>query len=123
LIRLVRLMNQYGVMAREHWARWLPSRYATIMNPDSFFSDLGIRVDQQIDSLAAKLAGTGPLGESYLEKVGRMGEARHGAEQLVLAEEVLLPPEPGLGEDETQMTNSDQSWGLEFLYSPDQPEG
>ena len=34
-------MNRYGVMARAHWARWLPQRYAAISDPDSFFSTLG----------------------------------------------------------------------------------
>ena len=27
-------MNWYGVMAQNHWARWLPQRYATIEDPE-----------------------------------------------------------------------------------------
>jgi hypothetical protein len=119
LIRLVRLMNQYGVMAQEHWARWLPTRYATITDPGSFFSDLGTRVEQRIDGLALQLAGDDPPGETYLDKAGRLGESRHRAEQLVLAEEVLLTPEPGVGEDETSDSRTDRPWGLDFLYSAD----
>ena len=53
-------MNRYGVMARSHWARWLPQRYATISDPDSFFSTLGQETAQQIDELAAELAGERP---------------------------------------------------------------
>ena len=26
-------MNRYGVIARRHWARWLPRQYAAISNP------------------------------------------------------------------------------------------
>jgi hypothetical protein len=113
-------VNRYGVMAREHWARWLPGRYAAIKDPGSFFTGLGIRVEQRIGSLAAELAGDDPPGEDYLAKAGRLGEARHRAEQIVLAQEVLPAPEPGADEDENSPGNGpDQPWGLDFLYSPD----
>ena len=85
-------MNQYGVMARDHWARWLPTRYAAIEDPDSFFSDLGTSTEQRIDSLALDLAGDDQPGEGYLAKAGRLGEARHRAEQIVVSEDVLLEP-------------------------------
>ena len=26
-------MNRYGLMAQQHWARWLPARYAEIADP------------------------------------------------------------------------------------------
>ena len=55
-------MNQYGQMARRHWARWLPERFAAIENPEAFFTGLGEQ-----------------------------------AEQIVLDEMILLPPEPGTG--------------------------
>lgn len=111
-------MNRYGVMAQEHWARWLPTRYATISHPGSFFSDLGTRMEQRIDSLAAELAGDDPPGEDYLGKAGRLGEARHRAEQIVLAEEVLLEPEPGAdGDQGNPGSGPDRPWGLDFLYS------
>ena len=115
-------MNHYGTMARDHWARWLPTRYAGISDPDSFFSDLGTRAERQIDQLALELAGDDPPGEGYLEKAGRLGEARHRAEELILPREILLPPEPGADEDEEQADNRvpEQS-GLDFLYLEDQP--
>ncbi len=50
-------MNRYGLMAQQHWARWLPGRYAQIEDPDSFFSELGMRTAERIDSLALMLAG------------------------------------------------------------------
>jgi len=91
-------MNRYGLMAQKHWARWLPTRYATIEDADSFFSDLGKQTAERIDSLALQLAGDDQPGEGYLGKAGRLGQARHQAEEIVLAEMILLEPEPGTAE-------------------------
>jgi hypothetical protein len=92
-------MNRYGLMARQHWARWLPGRYAAIEDPGSFFTDLGRLVAERVDQLALRLAGDDQPGEGYLGKAGRLGQARHQAEEIVLAEMVLLEPEPGTDEE------------------------
>jgi len=92
-------VNQYAQMARRHWARWLPGRYAAIENPQTFFTGLGDEAEQKITALAWELARDDPPGEGYLAKAGRLGEARHRAEQIVLTEMILLPPEPGAGEN------------------------
>jgi hypothetical protein len=92
-------MNQYGATAQRHCARWLPQRYAAIPDPDSFFSTLGQEVAQQVSDLMLELAGDDPPGEEYLVKVGRLNAARNQAEEIVLRERVLLPPEPGALED------------------------
>ena len=88
-------MNHYGMTAQRHWERWLPSRYATIQDPDSFFSTLGEEVATRIANLTLDLAGDDPPAEDYLVKVGRLNMARLQAEEIVLREQVLLPPEPG----------------------------
>ena len=92
-------MNQYGEMARRHWARWLPNRYAATGNPEMFFTALGEEAAERITALAWELAGDDIPGEGYLAKAGRLGEARHRAEQIVLSEMILLEPEPGAGQD------------------------
>jgi hypothetical protein len=92
-------MNQYGAMARSHWARWLPQRYATIDDPDSFFSTLGQETARQIDELTAELAGDDQPGEGYLAKAGRLTAARSQAEEIILPQLVLLAPEPETSED------------------------
>ncbi len=89
-------MNHYGTMAQRHWQRWLPTRCATIQDPDSFFSTLGEEVAQRIGDLSLDLAGEDPPGEGYLEKVGRLNMAQLQAEEIVLKEQVLLDPEPGI---------------------------
>jgi hypothetical protein len=116
-------VNRYGEMARDHWARWLPIQYAAIEDPDSFFSDLGHQAEARIDSLADTLAGDDQPGEGYLGKVGRLGEARHRAEQIVLTENIFLPPEPGADPDEEDSDRPEPGpkWGLAVLYE-DNPE-
>ena len=92
-------MNRYGAMARSHWARWLPQRYATITDPDSFFSAVGQETARQIDELTAELAGEDQPGEGYLATVGRLTAARSQAEEIILPQQVLLAPEPETSED------------------------
>jgi hypothetical protein len=92
-------MNHYGTAAQRYWARWLPQRYATITDRDSFFSDLGEEAAQRIADLGLDLAGDDPPGEEYLVKVGRLNMARLQAEEIVLPELILLPPEPGANQD------------------------
>ena len=92
-------MNRYGLMAQRHWAQWLPQRYATISEPDSYFSTLGQEVAQQIEELTLELAGDDQPGEEYLAKAGRLTAARSRAEELVLPQRVLLAPEPQTSED------------------------
>jgi hypothetical protein len=114
-------VNRYGAMAREHWARWLPARYAAIEDRDSFFSDLGNRAEERIGSLAAELAGDDQPGEGYLGKAGRLGEARHRAEEIVLTEDILPAPEPGADQDEEEADRTDPgpAQGLAVLYEDD----
>ena len=92
-------MNRYGLMAQRHWAQWLPQRYATISEPDSYFSTLGQEVAKQIEDLTLELAGDDRPGEEYLAKAGRLTAARSRAEEIVLPERVLLAPEPETSED------------------------
>jgi hypothetical protein len=93
-------MNKYGAMAERHWRRWLPSRVVAMDDPSSFFSDLGEEVSERIGDLTMELAGNDPPGEGYMAKLGRLNMARLRAEEMVLPETVLLPPEPGAEEDD-----------------------
>ena len=93
-------MNQYGRTAQEHWSRFLPGRVADLAAPTRFFEQLGEEVATQVVELATTLAGEDPPGESYLQKVGRLSNARQRAEEITLRQLVLLPPEPGSPMDE-----------------------
>ena len=88
-------MNEYGSMARDHWQQWLPGRYAAIEDPDADFAALGEEVAADIAGLWAQMslqAGS-PPGEDFTERVGRLNAIRKQAEEIILADRVLLPPE------------------------------
>lgn len=86
-------MNRYGSQAQKHWKRWLPSRYARLEDPDSFFSKLGDEIEMRVEELSTAAAGDDPAGETYLQKLGRLNMARLNAESEALQELALLPPE------------------------------
>lgn len=98
-------MNSYGTQAKAHWQRWLPTRYASLPDPESFFTELGQRVETRIGDLMMELTGPDQPEEGYLEKVGRLNNARARATEIVLRESVLLDPEPGTEEMVTDPTS------------------
>ena len=98
-------MNRYGVIAQRHWARWLPKQYATISDPESFFTTLGEEVARQIDDLTDGLAGETGHGDSYLARVGQLVAVRAIAEELILPQRVL--PEAELAADDDQDDQED----------------
>ena len=110
-------MNQYGALAQRHWSRWLPRRYQQISNPDSFFSTLGEEVATAIADLSLDLAGDDPPGEDYQAKLGRLNMARLRAEEMVLRDRVLLPPE---SEPEEQTTPASSDW-IPLVEDPSHP--
>ena len=87
------MMNQYGTRAKQHWQKHLPERYQQLNDPDSFFSDLGEQIAQQVQDLAADLAGDDPPGGGFIEKLGRWNMARFNAEAQILRELALLEPD------------------------------
>ena len=100
-------MNRYGRLAMVHWRRWLPARYATITDPEVFFSTLGRQAENQVLDLAEQLEGPDLPGEGYLEKVGRLNMARMQAEELVLREVILLEPEKAKTDDDEDPNSMD----------------
>ena len=74
-----------------HWQQTDPARYQQIPDPETFFTELGEQVESEIQALADTLAGPDRLGETYMEKVGRLNMARFNAESDILREMVLIP--------------------------------
>ena len=114
-------MNRYGLMARKHWAQWLPQRYATISEPDSYFSTLGQEVETQIEELTLELAGDDQPGQEYLAKAGRLTAARSRAEEIVLPQRVLLAPEPQASEDPEDSSQPPPSLALPQVVGRSHP--
>ena len=88
-------MNEYGEMAKAHWQQWLPHRYAAIEDPEAYFAELGEEVAADIAGLWAEMSARAgnPPGEDFMERVGRLNAIRKQAEEIILADRVLLPPE------------------------------
>ena len=100
-------LNYYGELARRQWEGCLPETCQQIRDPGAFFAVLGEMIAQRIDELAGHLAGDGQHGEGYLAKVARLTVARQHAQQWVLGEYLLLPPD----EDRpTVVDRSHPSW-------------
>ena len=59
--------------------------------PGDVLRRLGEQVESEIQALADALAGPDRLGETYMEKVGRLNMARFNAESDILREMVLIP--------------------------------
>lgn len=86
-------MNRYGRQAQEHWQKWLPKRYSQLEDPTTFFTNLGEELSTQIQDLKWAIAGDDPVGEGYLEKLGRLNMAQLNAESDVMRKCALLDPE------------------------------
>jgi hypothetical protein len=114
-------VNRYGLMAQRHWAQWLPQRYATISEPDSYFSTLGQEAATQIEELTLELAGDDQPGEQYLAKAGRLTAARSRAEEIVLPQRVLLAPEPQTSEDPEDSSQPPPSLALPQVVGRSHP--
>jgi hypothetical protein len=112
-------MNRYGVVAQQHWARWLPRQYAAICDPDSFFTTLGEEVARQIDDLTDELISEIRQGEGYLAQVGRLFAACVVAEELILPQRVL--PDPELTADDDQDDLLPESAERRMVINRDHP--
>jgi hypothetical protein len=119
-------MNHYGVIAQRHWESYAPSPVAGLPDPTRFFTELGLEVQAQVDTLTASLAGLDCTEETYLEKVARLQSARRTAEEIVMAELVWIKdPELALDqarEEWEQTRPSDEnliSWAERIQDHPD----
>lgn len=93
-------MNQYAILARDHWRTHLPTRYRALTDPESFFTRLGDQAMEEIDNLTQAMEGEDPIGETFLAKAARLRVARAEAESTMLRE-LILPPEETAQMEET----------------------
>ena len=92
-------MNEFGRYAENAWRLMAPDRYAALTDPNHFFSMMGKEAESRMRMVWEQLQGPDPVGETYLEKVGRLNMARLQAEETVLAE-YLTPPEPNQDDED-----------------------
>lgn len=93
-------------------ARFLPTRFAQLEDPEAYFATLGETVANEVEELTRTLAETcsdipsTTEGPGFTERLGRMNGARLRAEEAVLAELVYLTPEPGTDTTATDETGA-----------------
>jgi hypothetical protein len=81
--------------ARAYWETYLPARYATIQDPETFFADLAGQVREQVAVAAMDAVGTLPETPDSRARTAALQGARDAATQAAMRDLVLLPPEPG----------------------------
>jgi hypothetical protein len=115
-------VNQYGRRAQGHWQEFRPRRVAELDDPQAFFTELGGDVQQEVRArwTAERLTAPAAVGESYLERAGRLQRMRHEAEAEVLRELVLLPAEDDVDQaDDPHLTDeelADEQWREQHFH-------
>lgn len=87
-------MARFAETARRYWQTYLPSQYATIEDPETFFRDLSEQVEDQIAAQLTTVPDV-PAGASPQERVAIHEAQRRAAQEVALADLVFLRPEPG----------------------------
>lgn len=87
--RMEPLMNKYGTIGQQHWAKYAPARYAVLEDPERFFTELGEQVAAEVAASLSALEQTIPADTPYLEKVGTLNAMRSQAEEAALTELVF----------------------------------
>ena len=77
-------MNQYGAQLQEQWELLDPAQ-AQAMG-EEYFARMGQMAQAQIDDLTLRLAGPDLPDETYLEKVGRISNAKMRAAETVMSD-------------------------------------
>ena len=81
-------MNRYGMMARDHWMRYAPVRYAALEDPEVYFTQVGESIASQVEQATAQLQASLPADLPYLEKVGQLKAIQRQAEEVALTDQV-----------------------------------
>jgi hypothetical protein len=115
----MRYLGPYGEMAAKHMATWLPAAYASIPEEqrEGYFLELDEAVTEAIRLREHSLMPPASLARTdHREYQAQMNMSHLMAEEAVLAEMVLLPPEESsmaaAGEPETDRSGAylDRGW-------------
>ena len=103
-------MNTYGKFAQEAWRTTAPAEYALIPDPDQWFEVLGEEAAQRVGELMMELAGPDPVGETFLEKWGRLNAAKSAAELRIWTPSASCEPTVTSTEAACASSASSASW-------------
>jgi hypothetical protein len=78
------MVLDYASLLEDDWRERIPDQYAAIPDRRRFFTELARRMEAEIDTISAELAGSPPPGETYWQRVGRLNEATSRAREIVM---------------------------------------
>lgn len=109
-------MNQYGQRMLEHCQRFRPTEFARIEHPTTFFTEAGEQVQADVTELRDQiLAGLRPW-ETLEDFRQRSYQALREAEEIVLADHLLLQPDPDLDPEPENLAMSEDDPELAAYY-------
>jgi hypothetical protein len=95
----------YTEMVRRYYTEHRPRAAEALGSPqemEDYFRSLGAQIEEQVQQDEDKIAGADPVGETYLQKVGRLRMARAQAAEIALAD--LLYSTPPENDDEEEVS-------------------
>ena len=107
-------MNHYGALAQSHWQQHLPSRYARLADPQTFFNSLGNQISEMVQTLTDSQMSRerNDLNAMQdLERIGRINAIRKSAEEQAFAE--LIWPEGSTSEESPEDSSDPRRWSLQ----------
>ncbi|MGH9211394.1 MAG: hypothetical protein ACRD2C_12040 [Acidimicrobiales bacterium] len=87
-------MSHWGDLARAHWQRHLPDRYAALEDPDGFFADLDDEASAYYQSIRdGMLEGVNPNNGTitWADFLDRVAWANQTAREIVETELIYIP--------------------------------
>lgn len=87
--------REYADMARNYAEAFLPSMVSTIEDPDAYWAKKGQEIRAAVESAEQETPALTSPDDTYAQRVAALKAARKRGEELVLADLVFLPPEPG----------------------------
>lgn len=85
----------------EHWRQHLPHRYAALIDPETYFTNLGKQADARYLQIRDGLLegvnpNTGTIGWTEFQQ--KVAQADQTARQIVETEMIYIPPENPTGD-------------------------
>lgn len=95
-------LGSYGLRALSYVREYCPTRFATITDPVSFFSDLATQMRDQVLAIEGSLSLAHKPGEDWVQGVGEANMTHLMAEEQVFSEMLYqaMPTEVTPGEED-----------------------
>jgi len=99
----------YTETVRRYFTEYRPLATEALGTPqetEDFFRRLGAQIEEQVQQSEDQIAGPAPVGETYLEHVGRLRMARAQAQEIALVD--LLYSTPPEDDDDEEISPRQQ---------------